>query len=91
MLARLDPADVALQAESAKAGVAATETEWKYAQAEFDRYQNLHAQKFISASALDQKRNARDATRRRYEQAKAQLAVAQNQAATRRWSRPATA
>ena len=81
VLARLDPADVALQAESAKAGVAATETEWKYAAAEFDRYQNLHAQKFVSASALDQKRNARDAALARYDQAKAQLAVAQNQAA----------
>jgi multidrug efflux system membrane fusion protein len=81
VLARLDPSDVALQAESAKAGVAATETEWKYAQAEFDRYRNLHAQNFVSASALDQKRNARDATLARHEQAKAQLAVAQNQAA----------
>ena len=80
-LARLDPADVALQAESAKAGVAATETEWKYAAAEYDRYQNLHAQKFVSASALDQKRNARDAALARFDQAKAQLAVAQNQAA----------
>ena len=81
VLARLDPADVALQAESAKAGVAAAETEWKYAAAEYDRYQNLYAQKFVSASALDQKRNARDATRARYDQARAQLAVAQNQAA----------
>jgi RND family efflux transporter MFP subunit len=79
-LARIDPADVGLQAEAAKAQVAATETEWKFAQAEFDRYQGLFKEKFISASALDAKRNARDANRARYEQAKANLSVAQNQA-----------
>ena len=80
-LARLDPADVGLQAEAAKAQVAATETEWKFAQAEYDRYAGLLKEKFISASALDAKRNALDANRAKYEQAKANLAVAQNQAA----------
>ena len=79
-LARLDPADVGLQAEAAKAQVAATETEYRFAQAEFERYENLTREKFISASALDAKRNTRDANRAKYEQAKAQLAVSQNQA-----------
>jgi RND family efflux transporter MFP subunit len=79
-LARLDPADVGLQADAAKAQVAATETEYKFAQSEFDRYQNLFREKFISASALDAKRNALDANRARYEQARANLAVSQNQA-----------
>ena len=79
-LARLDPADVGLQAEAAKAQVAATETEWKFAQAEYDRYQSLLREKFISASALDAKRNALESNRAKYEQAKANLAVAQNQA-----------
>ena len=79
-LARLDAADVGLQAEAAKAQVAATQTEYNFAQAEYERYQNLHREKFISASALDAKRNARDANRAKYEQAKANLAVSQNQA-----------
>ena len=79
-LARIDPADVGLQAEAAKAQVAAAETEWKFAQAEYDRYQGLLKEKFISASALDAKRNALDANHAKYEQAKANLAVAQNQA-----------
>jgi RND family efflux transporter MFP subunit len=79
-LARLDPADVGLQAEAAKAQVAATETEFRFAQAEFQRYQNLQREKFISASALDAKRNTLDANRAKYEQAKANLAVSQNQA-----------
>ena len=51
VVARLDPADVGLQAEAAKAQVAATETEFRFAQAEFQRYQNLFNEKFISASA----------------------------------------
>ncbi len=80
VLARLDPADVGLQADAAKAQVAATETEYKFAQAEYDRYQTLLREKFISASALDAKRNTADANRAKYEQAKANLAVAQNQA-----------
>lgn len=79
-LARLDPADVGLQAEAAKAQVAATETEFRFAQAEYERYQNLFREKFISASALDAKRNSLDANRAKYEQAKANLAVSQNQA-----------
>lgn len=79
-LARLDPADVGLQADAAKAQVAATETEFRFAQAEHARYENLMREKFISASALDAKRNTLDASRARHEQAKANLAVAQNQA-----------
>jgi len=79
-LARIDPADVGLQAQAAKAQVAATETEWKFAQAEYDRYQGLLKEKFISASALDAKRNTLDANHAKYEQAKANLAVALNQA-----------
>jgi RND family efflux transporter MFP subunit len=80
VLARLDPSDVGLQAEAARAQVAATETEYRFAQAEFGRYQKLLNEKFISASALDAKRNTLDANRAKYEQAKAQLAVSQNQA-----------
>jgi membrane fusion protein, multidrug efflux system len=79
-LARLDPADVALQAEAATAQVAATQTEYEFARAEYERYQNLYAQKFVSASALDAKRNTMNANRARHEQARAQLAVTQNQA-----------
>ena len=80
-LARLDPADVALQAQAAKAAVAAATTEHEYAKAEFERYDNLYRQKFVSGSALDQKRNTLNANAAKLEQAKAQLAVASNQAA----------
>jgi multidrug resistance efflux pump len=60
----------ASQAEAAKAQVAATETEFQFAQAEYERYQNLFSEKFISASALDAKRNTLDANRAKYEQAR---------------------
>jgi RND family efflux transporter MFP subunit len=81
VLARLDPADVGLQAQAQSAAVAAAATELQFAQAEYDRYQNLYRQKFVSESALDQKRNALDVARARHEQAAAQLSVTRNQAA----------
>jgi RND family efflux transporter MFP subunit len=79
-LARLDPADVGLQADAQRAAVAAAETDLAFARAEFDRYNNLYQQKFISASALDAKRSALESGQARLAQAKAQLAVQQNQA-----------
>jgi RND family efflux transporter MFP subunit len=88
LLARLDPTDVGLQSEAAKAAVAAAEAEYTYAKAEYARYQNLFEQKFVSGSALDQKQNAFNANRAKYDQAKAQLAVAQNQSAYAALSAP---
>jgi membrane fusion protein, multidrug efflux system len=80
LLARLDPTDVSLQAEAAKAQLAAAATEYDFAKAELGRYQGLFEQKFISQSALDAKRNAYNSNRAKVEQARAQLAVTQNQA-----------
>lgn len=81
VLARLDPADVGLQVDAARAALNGAETDFAFARSEYERYQNLHAQKFISASALDAKRSAHDTSRARVEQARAQMAVNQNQAA----------
>ena len=81
VLARLDPADVALQAQAAQAAVAAARTERDFARAELARYEDLHRQKFVSASALDQKRNAMLSASARLQQAEATLAVNRNQAA----------
>jgi len=80
VLARLDPADVGLQADAQSAAVTAAETEYRYAQAEYDRYATLLKQKFISESALDQKKNVLDTNRAKFDQARAQLAVTRNQA-----------
>lgn len=80
VLASLDPSDVALQADAAQAALAATETEARFSKAEYERYQDLYRQKFVSESALDQKRNAFHANQAKFEQARANLAVARNQA-----------
>jgi len=69
-----------LQAQASKAAVAVAQTEHEFAKAEFERYDNLYRQKFVSGSGLDQKRNAMNANAAKLEQARAQLAVASNQA-----------
>jgi RND family efflux transporter MFP subunit len=80
-LARLDPSDVALQAQAAEAAVAAARTESDFARAELARYEGLYRQKFVSESALDAKRNAMQSASARLQQAQATLAVNRNQAA----------
>jgi len=80
VLARLDPADVGLQADAATAQVAAAKTEYEFAKAEYERYRGLLEQKFVSASLVDAKRNTMNANLAKYEQAKANFAVARNQA-----------
>ena len=84
VLARLDPADVGLQTEAAKAQLAAAETEYQFAKAEFERYQTLLDQKFISESALDAKRNTLNANRAKL---RAGEGAARGQRATRRATR----
>jgi len=66
LLARLDPSDAALQ-------VAQAEAQRALAAAELDRYRDLKAKNFISASALD----ARETT---FKASAAQAALAKNQA-----------
>lgn len=80
-LARLDPADLTLQTDAAAAAVAAARVDAEFARAEHTRYENLLKQGFISASALDAKRNAMQAAAARLEQAEATLSVTRNQAA----------
>lgn len=80
VLARLDPADVGLAAQAARAQTAAAETEHRYAEAELDRSRSLRARNYISQAALDARVAAFDAARERLAQARAQAAVAGNQA-----------
>lgn len=79
-LAKLDPADVRLQAQAGEAAVAAARTEETFSRAELARFDNLYRQKFVSESALDQKRNAHSAAAARLTQAQANLSVSRNQA-----------
>ncbi|MDD5175866.1 MAG: efflux RND transporter periplasmic adaptor subunit [Sterolibacterium sp.] len=81
VLARLDPADSALNADAARAQAAAGETEYLFAKAELDRYSSLREKNFISQAAYDAKLNAFSAARARFEQARSQASLAGNQAA----------
>ncbi len=80
VLARLDPADSALNADAARSQLAASATEYAYATAELDRYRSLLEKKFISQAVYDGKLNAFNAAQARQQQAQAQAALAGNQA-----------
>ncbi len=80
VLARLDPADAGLNAEAARAQLAAAENEFAYARAEVLRYRDLVAKNFVSRSVLDAKETAFRSATARVEQARAQASVAGRQA-----------
>lgn len=80
VLARLDPEDARLTAQSAVSQRASAESELALAQAELDRNAELLSKKFISQSAFDVKQNALAAARARAEQARSQATLASNQA-----------
>jgi len=81
LLAELDPADARLNADAARAQVAAAQTDFEFARAEEERYRQLLTQNFVGKSAYDGKRSSLDAARARLDQARSQLSVARNQTA----------
>lgn len=80
-LARLDPADLALAQQSARAQLAAAASDATTAKAERDRYADLQQRKFVSLAAFEAKENAARAAQARFEQAHAQATVSGNQVA----------
>ena len=80
VLARLDPSDAGLNAEAARAQLAAAQNELTYAKAEVERYRDLVAKNFVSRSVLDAKETTYKSAAARVEQARAQATVAGNQA-----------
>lgn len=79
-LARLDPADLQLNAQAAKAQLAAAESDLSLAEAEQVRYAALLERKLIAQSVYDAKSTVYKAAKARRDQAKAQLTVIGNQA-----------
>lgn len=79
-LAKLDPADLQLNAQAARAQVAAAESEHALAEAELERYATLLEKKLIAQSLYDAKASAYKAAKAKLDQARAQLAVIDNQA-----------
>ncbi|MCL2657688.1 MAG: efflux RND transporter periplasmic adaptor subunit [Betaproteobacteria bacterium] len=79
LLARLDPKDVALAANAAKAQVAAAEADEKLAEAEYERTHSLAAKNYVSSSVVDQRYSALLAAQARLKQARSQADIALNQ------------
>jgi RND family efflux transporter MFP subunit len=79
-LAKLDPQDSKLAADASSANVTAAETEATFADAEYKRFKDLFTKGFVSQSALDQKLNVANAAKARFEAARAQANVSNNQA-----------
>jgi RND family efflux transporter MFP subunit len=79
-LAQLDPADLELSASSARAQLAAAESDFATARSERERYAGLVKQKFVSAAAFEAKDNAFNSARARLGQAQAQQKISGNQA-----------
>ncbi|MGY0195357.1 efflux RND transporter periplasmic adaptor subunit [Leptothrix sp. BB-4] len=80
LLAELDVADLGLGAEAAQAAVRAAQVNAEQAASDFKRFEDLHAQGFISAADLERRQNALRAAQATLEQARAQAAVQGNQA-----------
>jgi RND family efflux transporter MFP subunit len=80
VLARLDPQDADLNAASARANLAATESDLAFAGAELKRYADLLARKFVSQGAYDAKLNAYQAALAKRDSSRALAGVSGNQA-----------
>jgi len=80
-LARLDPQDTQLNADAARAQLAAAQADASFAKAELDRYASLLEKKFISQAQYEAKLNSHNAAKARLDQAQSQYDVSRNQAA----------
>ncbi len=81
VLAQLDPQDLRLAQTAAGAALQAAQVNLDLAEADFQRYQGLRAQGFISAAELDRRASTLKAAKAQLVQAQAQAGVQGNQAA----------
>lgn len=81
VLARLDPRDLVLSREGARAALNAAQASYTLAAAEYKRYQELLAQGFISEAELERRDTTLKSAKAALEQARAEAAMQGNQAA----------
>ena len=79
LLAQLDPQDYRVTADAAAAQLVAAQSNREVAGADFKRYQDLHAQGFISLAELQRREAAYISAQAQWKQAQAQSAVQGNQ------------
>ena len=80
VLAQLDPQDLRLAADAARAQVAAAQTNRELAAADFKRYAALNDQNFISGAELERRETSLKSAQAQLDQAQAQLSAQRNQA-----------
>jgi RND family efflux transporter MFP subunit len=81
LLASLDPQDLRLGQDSARAALAAAQSNHALAAADFKRFKELHDQGFIGAAEFERREAAMKSAQAQLDQARAQAAVQGNQAA----------
>lgn len=81
LLATLDPQDLRLAQEAARAQLSAAQVNFEQSEADYKRFKGLHEQGFISAAELERRDSALKAAKAQWEQARAQAGVQSNQAA----------
>lgn len=79
LLAQLDPQDYRVTADAAAAQLVAAKSNLDVADADFKRYQDLHAQGFISLAELQRREAAYISAQAQWKQAQAQSSVQGNQ------------
>lgn len=79
LLAQIDPEDYRASAEAAASQLLAARSNRDVAQADFKRYQDLHAQGFISVAELDRREAALKLAQAQFQQAQAQNTLQGNQ------------
>lgn len=80
-IARLDPEDAALNAESARAQLASAQSSYDQAKLDFERAEKLFARRFISQAELDRDRVTLDSSHAQFIAAQSQFDLASNQRA----------
>lgn len=78
-LARIDASDLQLNVAGARSQMVAAQADLTQAQADFARYNDLFQKKFVSAAEIDKRKATLDVAQARFEQARAQLHVTENQ------------
>lgn len=78
LIAQLDPADYRLAVDNARAALASAEADQARARADHERYLNLRGTAVFTAQTLEQRQSLAATAKARVEQARSQLASAEN-------------
>ena len=78
VIARLDPADYRLAVDNARAALASADADWHRAKADHERYQALRNTAAYMAQTMETRQSAAMTAQARVDQARSQLATAEN-------------